>query len=206
MRIRGISWETFLALANDLNDRDVRLAYDSGDLELMSPSPLHDRYKKLLGRFVEDCLIGLGIPFEPAGESRWIRDAARRGLEADESYFLDPAKLTKIAGRAAERPDDPLPDLAIEIDLSEPRLDRAAIYADLGVVEVWYYDGAMLRIERLGLGGTYHSAGESIYIPIQAQEAADWIARASQTDFLDWLEQVRHWVRNELAARPRPPR
>jgi Uma2 family endonuclease len=201
--LRGVSWETFLALGDDLGDGSARLAYDRGDLELMSPSPWHERLKVRLGRLVEAVLLELGIPFEPAGETRWIREAARRGLEADESYFLDPAKLAVITGRAADRRDDPAPDLAVEVDLSEPEIDRAAIYAALGVREVWYFDGETLRIERLGDDGAYRPSESSGYLPVRADEVAAHVAAAAETDFATWLAGVRAWARDDLAARPR---
>ena len=43
----------------------------------------------------------------------------------------------------------PSPDLAIEIDISPPKVDRPGIYAALGVAEVWRFDGDVAVIERL---------------------------------------------------------
>ena len=36
---------------------------------------------------------------------------------------------------------DPPPDLAIEVDISRSSLNKLSIYADIGVPEVWLYDG-----------------------------------------------------------------
>lgn len=41
---------------------------------------------------------------------------------------------------------DPPPDLAIEIDITSSSLDRLAIYASLGITEVWRFDGDRLTI------------------------------------------------------------
>ena len=38
------------------------------------------------------------------------------------------------------------PDLAIEVDLSTPKTDRESIYAALGIVELWVFNGKILTI------------------------------------------------------------
>ena len=45
------------------------------------------------------------------------------------------------------------PDLAIEVDISRPQVDRAGIYAALRVAEVWRFDGEQVVIERLTAEG-----------------------------------------------------
>ena len=37
--------------------------------------------------------------------------------------------------------DYPNPDLAIEIDISPPEVDREGIYKSLKVAEIWRFDG-----------------------------------------------------------------
>ena len=73
------------------------------------------------------------------GEATW--ETLIRGLEADLSYHFDPEKIRvareALARRSMEQADYPDPDLAIEIDMSGPKVDRPAIYADLSVAEVW---------------------------------------------------------------------
>jgi Uma2 family endonuclease len=197
----GISWKTYEALAEELGDQPVRLTFDRGLLELMSPSPLHERYKKLLGRLIEELLVGLGLPFEAAGESRWRRVASSRGLEADECYYLAAAKLEVVRGRAPDRPDDPIPDLAIEIDVSPSQADRPGIYAALGMPEVWHFDGDRLRIECLRGDGTYEECAESQFLPVRPSEVVDRLRQAEAVDQTAWTLGVRAWVRDEVAPR-----
>src|SRR5262249_48897660 len=138
---------------------------------------------------------------EAAGESRWRREAIARGLEADECYFLTPEKMAIVAGRPADREDDPLPDLAIEIDLEAPKLDRPGIYAALGVPEVWRYNGEAGRIDHLRADGTFERRSESAFLPIGADEIVSWVERAAETDLLGWLDQVHAWARDVLVPR-----
>ena len=47
IRLSGVDWETFWKLAS--NSRGARFAFDRGVLEIMSPGPLHESQKGLLG-------------------------------------------------------------------------------------------------------------------------------------------------------------
>ncbi len=49
----------------------------------------------------------------------------------------------------------PNPDLAIEIDISPPEVDREGIYKSLQVAEIWRFDGEEVTIEQLREDGTY---------------------------------------------------
>ncbi len=204
--LRGISWKTYEAMVEDLSDQHVRLIYDQGVLELMSPSTPHERYSMLFGRLVMDVLVGLRMEFEAAGESRWKHEAAERGLEPDQCFFLTPEKLAIVLGRPTGRPDDPLPDLAIEIDWSEPAIDRDRIYASLGIPELWKFDGDRLRIGHLRDDGTYEDRPESRFLPLEADEVTEWIHKAAGIGFLDWIDQLRDWIRDELVPRRDPDR
>lgn len=53
IHLSGISWQTYERLLTELSDRRLRLTYNRGSLEIMSPSPEHEFGKEMLGRFVE---------------------------------------------------------------------------------------------------------------------------------------------------------
>jgi Uma2 family endonuclease len=82
-----------------------------------------------------------------------------RGIEADNSYYLNPTKIATALAALSRGSNDvndyPNPDLAIEVDISAPEADRAGIYAAMGVAEVWYFDGRRLKIDRLDEKGQY---------------------------------------------------
>ncbi len=43
--LHDIDWEGYQSLLKILGDRPVRVTYDRGTLELMTPLPIHERYK-----------------------------------------------------------------------------------------------------------------------------------------------------------------
>jgi Uma2 family endonuclease len=52
--LKNISWKTYESLLNELTQqRGIRLTYDRGNLEIMTPSAPHEKSGELLGNFVE---------------------------------------------------------------------------------------------------------------------------------------------------------
>jgi Uma2 family endonuclease len=202
--LRGVSWETYQRLAEEVGDQTILMAYNRGVLELMSPGLPHEIYKKLLARLIETVTMELELPCRSLGSTLWDRPEAERGLEPDECYFLTAAKVEAARHRSKNASDYPAPDLAIEIDLSPSKVDRAEIYATIGVPEVWRFDGEALRIDRLRNDGTYEEAAESLFLPVAPAEVVKWLVQVDLADETVWARQLREWVRAEVLPRRRP--
>ncbi len=120
-------------------------------------------------------------------------------MEADQCYYFLPEKLAADARSRAVKSMDladyPNPDLAVEIDLSAPEVDREDIYKRLQVAEIWYFDGEEVTIEQLQEDGTYTIATQSRFLPIKAVEIRRWILEEDSTDQLAWTRRLRAWLR-----------
>lgn len=82
--LRNISWQTYQDLLKDLEEQSrIRLTYDQGLLEIMAPSPPHENYKKVLGRFVETLTEELNVEIKSLGSPTCNREDLARGLEPD---------------------------------------------------------------------------------------------------------------------------
>ena len=99
--------------------------------------------------------------------------------------------------------DYPNPDLAIEIDISPPEVDREGIYESLQVAEIWRFDGDEVTIEQLGEDGTYVRAEMSRFLPVKAVEIRRWIVEEDSNDQTAWCLRLRAWLRR--IARTRKP-
>jgi Uma2 family endonuclease len=199
--LRDVGWDGYEAMLKIVGDRrSVRLTYDRGDLELMSPSSVHDCFKSRLARLIETLTLELNLPCEALGSTTWRRHPRDRGLEADECYYL--ANSPRVIGKKTIDLDvDPPPDLAIEIEISRSALDRMGIYAALGVPEVWRFDGETLRIEQLQADRTYAEVEASPSLPFfPPAEIVRWLALAENLGQTDWLRQFREWVRATLVG------
>src|SRR5262249_46641871 len=141
--VRDARWDEYVELAERLPS-SFRVAFDGKDIEMMVTSRDHDQVGWLLARFAEAVIDTVGIDFVPCGRATWQKPEIQRGIEADDCYLLDPAKIAVVQKlRAAKSKDEsnyPTPDLAIEVDISRPKIDRPGIYAALRVTELWRFD------------------------------------------------------------------
>ncbi len=67
--LHNISWHTYECMLADLDCRPIRLTYDGGTLEIMSPSQPHERTKRYLGRMLETLTEEFDIPIASGGST-----------------------------------------------------------------------------------------------------------------------------------------
>jgi len=198
--LRGVGWEGYEALLRMVDGGRVRVTYDRGDAELMSPSQNHEFYKKVIGWMLETAFEELDIPYQAAGSTTWRKQADGRGLEADECFYLSNLELVHRKRNQLDLTIDPAPDLAVEVEISRSALDRMGVYAALGISEVWRFDGENLVIGRLEPEGRYAEVPVSPRLPeLPPGEIVRWIRLAEATaNRAEWNRRFRDWVRAEL--------
>jgi Uma2 family endonuclease len=198
MVLRHVGWGGYQSLLRMIGDQPIRVTYDRGDAELISPLLKHERKTSLLGQFVRILARELKIPVMPTGSCTWSREDLDRGLEADESFYF--GALERVAD--ADRVDltvDPPPDLAIEIEITQSALGRMGIYGALGVPEVWRYDGSTLRVMIRHPDGTYRASERSLAFPsVPMDQLAEFACREQARDENAILEEFAQWVRSEV--------
>jgi Uma2 family endonuclease len=203
LRLSNVDWRTYSRLVRAFAERPgTRLTYDRGELEIMSPLLEHDDDGRFLGDLVFVLTEELGLPLKRGGSTTLRRRLRRRGIEADECFWI--ANAHRMAGRRRlNLRTDPPPDLAIEVDVSRSSLDRLAIYAALGVPEVWRLDGDTLTFHVLDAGGAYVSAAVSRSFPLVAPaDLLGFLQQARQAgDENAVVRQFRGWIRQR---RPGP--
>jgi Uma2 family endonuclease len=153
--LQGVPWETYVALRDALDDQTgLKMTYLEGALELMSPSLLHEDAKKIIARLLEVWAMERRIDLRGFGGATFRREAKKRGLEPDECY-----KLGKLI-------EGDVPDIAIEVIVSSGLVDKMAVYAGLGVPEVWTWRPSQheIVVHRL-TGGAYESHDHSTLLP-----------------------------------------
>jgi len=175
-----VSWATFTSLARE--SRGGRLAYDRGRLEIMSPSLGHENVKSLLCRFIEMFAEEQGIDLVAAGSVTLARDDLNRGIEADACYFVG-SHMRLRSRDTIDLSVDPPPDLAVEVDMSRSSLDKLAIYAALGVTELWRTNGKTIDMLQLGPKGYRPTAASGLLPRFPTAEATRLLAnRESMSD------------------------
>jgi Uma2 family endonuclease len=193
----GIRFDTYERLLEELGDRQVRLTYDRGTLEIMSPSSRHERIKHVIRRMIDTMTEELGIPIMGGGSTTWRRRDLEKALEPDECYWVQ--SEARVRGRLdLELPADPPPDLAVEVDVHARSLDRMPIYGALGVPEVWRVKDDVITVHLRGEDGSYRAADASACFPwLPMAELTAWLARSAKQDETSFIRAFREWVRSK---------
>jgi Uma2 family endonuclease len=160
----GVKWDLYLQLLEDLgDDRSVRLTFNRGVLEIMSPKRLHEQITRLVDMIVTLLGFELGLNVDNCGAMTMRVESAQRGGEPDSCFY--------IAHEAAVRGVDeinlqvhPPPDIVLEVDITSPSLDKFGLYLAARVPEVWRYDGARMSFHALA-GERYETASHSLCFP-----------------------------------------
>jgi Uma2 family endonuclease len=207
--IADVTWNDYLRLVGAVAEgENCRVAYDGKDIELMMVGPVHDSYSEILGVFVNLTAEELEIDLRGMRSTTWKRKKLRRGIEADLSSYFDPAKVVAfdaaLARRSRKLKDYPNPDMAVEVDISRPKIDRQGIYAALQVFEVWRVFDEHVSIEQLQPEGTYAPTVGSRFLYVTPDEIERWVLREEARGGVTWKQRLREWVRSEIAPRTAP--
>jgi Uma2 family endonuclease len=169
------TWGFYDRLSDAIETRSIRMAFDGRDIEIITAGNRHERIKSLMGQFFDLVVDELEIDCVALGSTTWKRPEIERGIEVEQSYVFDPAKIalcrSPLVRESNDLADCPNPDLAIEIDISPPKIDRPGIYAALKVTEVWRRgEDATITIEQLGDDGQYVAAKSSRFLHVRPEE------------------------------------
>jgi Uma2 family endonuclease len=196
--LHNVRWETYQALVKDSAEQpNKRLTYNQGILEIMTPLPEHETYKKLLDRFVLVTVEEMNLEMRSLGSCTWSRQDLKQGLEPDECYYIEHEEAVR-GKRDIDLNIDPPPDLAIEIDITSSSLNRMGIYRALGVAEIWRFDGQFLNIYQL-VKGEYQDCQVSRIFPFLRSEDIMIFLRQSQGGEIALVKAFRLWVKAKLS-------
>lgn len=133
--------------------RSPRLTYLEGTLELMSPGRNHGRIAEMLDRLLSLWAVGADAPLYAYRSWTLKSEEKQRGAEADNCYTVGEGDA-----------DKQVPDLAVEVVWSHEDRSKLAVYAGLGVREVWVWKAARITVHVLR-GGAYVTAPRSEALP-----------------------------------------
>lgn len=193
-----ITWEEYEALLDVLGDNcHSRINYNTGRLEIMSPSGGHDYYKSLLGSLVEVLTEELDQSCVSLGSATFRKKEKQQGTEPDECFFITTADKM-LSRRSTEIKADLPPDLVIEVDLFHQSLNKFPVYAELGVPELWRFRDRKMHFYRL-LAGKYVEIQASDLFPFLTP---DVLSEILSDDYVMDINRVkrafRKWVRENM--------
>lgn len=199
--LHGVPWRTYERLLRAFADRPaVRLTYDRGTLELMTLSHEHESLSYLAARHVDVLTEELALPVKGGRSTTFRRRNRRRGREPDACWWI--AHEPAVRGKTdIDLATDPPPDLALEVDVTHSSLDRLAIYAALGVPEIWRLEDRQLTCRLLSAGRHYTTAAQSRTFPgLNMADLTGFLNRFGQVEENALVRQFRAWVRQNLTG------
>jgi Uma2 family endonuclease len=155
----------------------LRLIYLEGALEIFRPPAEHELLQKGLARLIERYAEAVELPLHGYGSTTFRQEATARGLEPDECYCIDTLK--------------PLPDFAIEVNLSSGGVDKLAVYQGLGVPEVLIWQAGDLTLYDLR-GAEYRTTSRRQFFPdLDFQQLAQYVRPYDQPQAIqDFLRSL----------------
>jgi Uma2 family endonuclease len=165
----GLTWDQYVAISDALPDHaGVRMTYLEGTLEIMTTGARHEVLKKTLARLIEAHADEMRVDLTGYGNATFRKQAEERGLEPDECYSRH---------RLAE---GDMPELAIEVVVSHGDIDKLAVYAGLGVGEVWFWEAGVISVFCLGPDGYRPSTRSRLLPDLDVAELASFVSSENQ--------------------------
>ena len=201
--LKNVSWQQFQDILKNLSEsRSARLSYSQGTLEIMTPLPEHEDDKVIIGDLVKAILEEMDIEFRSLGSTTFENEAMRQAVEPDDCFYIQ--NEAQIRGKKRLNLEiDPPPELAIEIDItSRTKFNN---YQELGVAELWRYDGKKLEINSLQSGKYVQSETSLAFpnLPI-ADVLHDFVEQSKVRGRNATMKAFRAWVREQLARHEQP--
>lgn len=192
----GIPWSVYTRLADfrDANRSGVKITFDRGRLEIMSPSFRHEKPNLRLGLIVVTLVEELGLRLVSARSTTFRREQAEQGLEPDDCFYI--AHAAELVGVEDIDLSIHPPDLVIEVDVTSSSVPKEPIYAPMGVPELWRHEDGEVNIRTLQPDQTYHTADRSRAFPqVTAAELARLLVQTNHLDDIAAIHHYRAWAR-----------
>ncbi len=190
----GVSWEDYEKFLNSKEENQYpRFFYNNGILEISMPKAKHENINYVIEKLATYIAEELEIDVIGVGALICKREDLAKGCEPDSCFYIQSASLiSDIDDIDLEK--DPPPDLVIEIDITSSSVSRLPIFAELGVSEVWRFDGEKMQFLKL-VQKSYVETNRSISFPILTSETAtDFLRARKNLGSTAWAKKVREFV------------
>ena len=195
LRFDDVPWEDYENLLADLGEGyAVRIFYDNGRMEVMAPASTHEKPKSVIHTLITALRDELDIDVESLGSTTLKMEMSAGGAEPDDCFYIQNAPLV-IGKEDLNLTHDPPPDLVLEIDRTSSSLDRFAIYAMLGVPEIWRLAKRELTIHILSEERYVESPISSAFPFLDARVLSEFIAVGLKDGERKAARELRKWVR-----------
>lgn len=205
--IDNVTWDEYEEFLIDLDDSPyVRVFYDRGRMEVMSPARRHEKGKNVVKHLVTAIGFEYGVLLTCIASTTLKREPLERGAEPDDSFYIqNAARAIANQDENLDLEKEPPPDLVIEIDRTSSSLNKFAIYAALGVPEFWRIVGKRVRFYLLREGHYEESEKGGAFPFLTAEALSPFLEQgiregeiAATLAFRKWLSDNRQRFLSDL--------
>jgi Uma2 family endonuclease len=193
----NVTWDEYEELLEQVGEpAGLRISYDEGRLKVMSLSAEHEKYARFIEKMMTAMSLRLRLVILSFGSATMKKRRAEKGNEPDACFYVQTAPA--IGNRIQlDFAIDPPPDIAVEVDVHHDSDDKFAIYAGLGVPEIWLFDRTKLTIYLLQ-NGQYVESDRSRDLPmLSSRVLTDFLRRLpvegefqALLAFDEWLQSL----------------
>jgi Uma2 family endonuclease len=211
--LSGVSWQQFETLLDELGtNRVARLTYDSlgsphdrGKLEMMTPLEEHQRCSRLIESLILVFADELVLQVSSIGSVLLKRADLGCCIQPESCYYLD--KEVEMRRRAELNLEQVAPpDLVLDVTINKSALNLFAIYAAMGIPEVWQYvttigDDVLkgnLVIYALQ-GDRYVPSTHSLAFPLlPSKRVLEFLEQSDSIGLAQSLILLKSWIKEKL--------
>lgn len=197
--LQNQTWDDYERLTAAVGEASgLRISFADGELEIMTLSTEHESFAEMIGRLVDRISIGKNIDILFFGSATIKKSKRVAGSEPDACFYVQNA--AKIGGKI--RVDfgvDPPPDVVAEIDWKHDSFYKFPIYAQLGVPEIWRYDGQKATFYKLENNEKYVEIETSVALPVlTAKVLGDFLNRNGKDAQPQILRDFQKWITEQV--------
>jgi Uma2 family endonuclease len=180
--LKDVSWEQFKGIEAHLyENKNLRLSYLSGILEIMSPiGEKHEKVKRTLSLLLEAYMREKGIRFYGRGGFT-LEETGYASGTPDESYSIGTEKE--------------IPDIVIEVIVTSGTINRTELFKPKRIPEIWFWKSNTIKIFSFTEAGEYIEVNRSRFLPdLDPALLLNYIA---MTDQYDAVFEFQQFIRNQ---------
>jgi Uma2 family endonuclease len=193
MAFRTLDWTGFKQIQTLLSSKSrARFTYTAGTLEITMPLEDHERFARLIERFILILVVEMGLKLKTMGSTTLERADLLKSAEPYNGYYIQ--NYDRVADHTIDLTRDPAPDLVVEVDITHTDIDKNALYAQLGVGEFWRFNGREWIILQW-VDGQYVERETSPTFPTVQKADLYRFLEAALVDEVAAEIEFRQWVR-----------
>jgi Uma2 family endonuclease len=192
--LSNVAWKTYTQFIEETMDkiRNPRFYFDEGNLLIMSVTPEHEYYNRLIASLIDALAEQFKEDWLPLGSTTYTKNDIEKGFEPDSCFYFENAPKMRGVKRL-DMSVHPAPELIVEVDITSLSIFRQNIYAAFGVPEIWRFDGEKIEILKLE-EGKYIRVENSLALPLVTPEKlTEFIRESENLSRLEWIGKIRDW-------------